>query len=381
MVIIVGAGLVGAVLAIRLVQFGIRVQLLEKNSFEKQSINDDRTIAITLGSKRFLASCGLWDALEESSQRIDNICVFEQGSAWMLNYDYKGLGSDPIGYIIKFDHLRDAIYEAVQSAELLEVFENCTLQSLVPGELDTKEYGILKAPLIIGADGRQSWIRNHVNIKSQTKEYEQKALVANLIHEKPHNARAWEVFHSSGPLAMLPMTNTPNGNYQSGIVWCGSKNFPWEILPTDQLEKQLEDIFPFYGKLTFNSQRWTFPVTSLTVNKVTAPRTVLVGDAAHTFHPIAGQGVNLGWRDVADITQLLIEAKEAGQDFGTELMLAKYSRMRRLDHRGLYLFTNGLISIYGTDNFLVSFARQMGLAAVEKIPFLKKFLMKKVMGI
>ena len=381
MVIIVGAGLVGAVLAIKLAQFGINVKLLEKNSFEKKSVNDGRTIAVTLGSKRFLASCGLWEALEPSSQRINNIRVFEQGSAWTLDYDHKDLGSDPMGYIIKFEHLRDAIYEAVQAQTLVELFANCTLQTLLPGEVHTKEYGILKAPLVVGADGRQSWVRSQVNIRSRTKEYGHKALVAHFIHEKPHQATAWEVFHSSGPFAMLPMTDTPDGNYQSGIVWCGSKDAPWETLPTDQLESQLENIFPFYGKVTLNSQRWTFPITSLTVDRVTAPHTVLVGDAAHALHPIAGQGVHLGWRDVADIAQLLVEAKDLGQDLGSELMLAKYSRMRKPDHKGLYLFTDGLTRLYGTDNSLVSFARQTGLAAVGKIPFLKKILMKKAMGI
>ena len=381
MVIIIGAGLVGATLAIRLSQSGIKVQLLERNVHEKPSKEDGRTIAVTLGSKRFLEQCGLWEALEPTAQRINHIRVFEKGSAWTLDYDYQDIGQEPMGYIIKFDCLLGALYDGLRKAELIEVLDNCTLQHLTAGEVHTKEHGVLKAALVIGADGRYSWVRNQVDIKSKTREYGHKALVAHFTHEKPHNATAWEIFQPSGPFAMLPMIDTPEGHHQSGIVWCGPKDAPWETLPTAELEQQLMDIFPFYGKVTLNSIRWTFPLIVLMVDKVTAPRTVLIGDAAHALHPIAGQGVNLGWRDVADIAQLLAEAKDLGQDLGSEHLLAKYSRKRKFDHKGLYFFTDGLTRLYGKDSSVVSFVRQTGLAVVSKIPPLKRFFMKKAMGI
>ncbi len=381
MVIIVGAGLVGAALAIRLSQLGIKVQLLERNAFTKPSIQDGRTIAVTLGSKRFLESCGLWQALEPTAQRINHIRVFEQGSAWTLDYDYQDLGTDPMGYIIEFDCLLNALFDGVKNAELVEVLDNCTLQQLLPGEVHTKEHGILKAPLVIGADGRNSWVRGQVHIKSKTKEYGHKALVAHFTHEKPHQATAWEVFQPSGPFAMLPMVDTVDGQHQSGVVWCGSKDCPWETIPTAELEQKLMGIFPFYGKVTLNSTRWTFPLIALTVDKATGPRTVLVGDAAHALHPIAGQGVNLGWRDVADIAQLLADAKDLGGDLGAEHLLNQYSRRRKLDHKGLYFFTDGLTRLFESDSQVVSFVRQAGLAVVGKIPPLKKFFMKKAMGV
>jgi 2-octaprenyl-6-methoxyphenol hydroxylase len=133
--------------------------------------------------------------------------------------------------------------------------------------------------------------------------------------------------------------------------------------------------------VTLKSSRWTFPVTALTVDKITASRTVLVGDAAHALHPIAGQGVNLGWRDVADIAKLLANAKNLGADLGAEQLLKQYERRRKLDHKGLYFFTNGLTRLYDTDNSLVSFMRQTSIAVVGKIPPLKKFFMKKAMGV
>lgn len=381
MVIIVGAGLVGSVLAIRLSQLGINVQLLEKNSYQKPSKKDGRTIAVTLGSKKFLEKCELWQDLEPTSQPINEIRVFEQGSAWTLDYDHKDVGADPMGYIIEFDSLLKAMHKKVKASKKIKILDNCTLQSLLPGEVHTKEYGTLKAPLVVGADGRHSWVRNQVNIRSTTKEYGHKALVAHFIHEKPHHATAWEIFQPSGPFAILPMRDTLDGQHQSGVVWCGPKDAPWETLPTAQLEEQLMDIFPFYGKVTLNSQRWTFPITALTVDKVTAPRTVLVGDSAHALHPIAGQGVNLGWRDVEHLTNVLQEALEVGGDLGGFHHLKDYARRRKIDHKSLYFFTDGLTRLYSIDNDFVSFLRQTGLAAVQRIPPLKKFFMKKAMGI
>jgi 2-octaprenyl-6-methoxyphenol hydroxylase len=383
MVVIVGAGLVGMTLAIRLSQLGIKVKLLERNSFSKVKggINDGRTIAVTQGSKRFLQMCGLWEALEPTSQKINYIRAFEHGSAWTLDYDYQDLGADPMGYIIEFDSLTDALYEGVKNAELVEVIANCNLQKLVAGEIHTSDHGIIKSQLVIGADGRNSWIRNQVNIKSSTKEYGHMALVAHFVHEKPHNATAWEVFQPQGPFAMLPMRDTDDGKHQSGIVWCGPKDINWEAIPQIELENKLMEIFPFYGSVKLHSKRWVFPLVGLTVDKTTANRTVLIGDAAHALHPIAGQGVNLGWRDVADLANVLIEAKDLGQDYGSELLLTKYRKKRRFDQHGLYFFTDSLTKLYGIDNSLVSFARQAGLATVNKIPAIKKFFMKKAMGV
>ncbi len=385
MVIIVGAGLVGAALAIRLSQLGVKVKLLERGVFAKPTtkhgINDGRTIAVTLGSKRFLELCNLWSALEATSQPINYIRAFEHGSAWTLDYDYQDLGHEPMGYIIEFDRLTDALYEGVQKADLVEVISNCTLQRLSLGEVTTKDHGRLKAPLVIGADGRNSWVRGQVKIKSRTQEYGHMALVAHFVHDLPHNATAWEVFQPSGPFAMLPMTDSAKAEHQSGIVWCGPKDTNWETMPQLELEQKLMEIFPFYGQVRLNSKRWVFPLVALTVDKITASRTVLVGDAAHALHPIAGQGVNLGWRDVAVLAELLAEAKALGQDYGSEHLLTKYRKKRRFDQQGLYFFTDGLTKLYGVDNALVSFVRQSGMAMVNKVSPLKKFFMKKAMGI
>lgn len=385
MIIIVGAGLVGAALAICLSQIGIKVKLLERGSFSKPNgkngINDGRTIAVTLGSKRFLEKCGLWQSLESTAQKINYIRVFERGSAWTLDYNYQELGSDPMGYIIEFDRLITALYERVRTADNVEIVPNCDLVKVHRGNVVSKEHGTFSAPLVVGADGRNSWVRSQVNIKSRTKEYGHKALVAHFVHEKPHNFTAWEVFMPSGPFAMLPMINTSDGNNQSGVVWCGAKDINWETIPDAALEKKLMEIFPFYGNVKLCSKRWIFPITALTVDKIVAPRTILIGDAAHALHPIAGQGVNLGWRDVADLSNILEYAKNTGQDYGSQVLLGNYCKKRRIDQYGLYFFTDGLTRLYEIDSSAVSLFRQTGLGLVNKIPPLKKFFMKKAMGI
>ena len=382
---VVGAGLVGATLAIRLSQLGINVRLLERSPFSKPNgkdgINDGRTIAVTLGSKRFLEKCGLWQNLEGTAQRINYIRVFEQGSAWTLDYDYQELGNEPMGYIIEFDRLIEAVYEGVKTADNIEIIPNCELVQISEGEVTSKTHGIFKSQLVVGADGRNSWVRSQVNIKSSTKEYGHKALVAHFVHEKPHNATAWEVFMPSGPFAMLPMINTTDGKHQSGIVWCGSKDTDWETIPDNELEQKLIEIFPFYGNVKLCSKRWIFPLSALTVDTITAPRTILVGDAAHALHPIAGQGVNLGWRDVAELADLLEYAQNTGQDYGANFLLERYRKKRHIDQQGLYFFTDGLTRLCGIDSSMVSFIRQTGLGVVNKIPPLKRFFMKKAMGI
>lgn len=384
MILIVGSGLAGALLAIRLNQLGIACKLFDKVAFDAQIPRDGRTIAVTYGSKQFLETCGLWEQLEFSAQPINEIRVLEHGSAWTVDYDAKDMSANPMGYIIEFDCLRDALIETLKSSQNVEIFAPTTITKIKQTETDisitTNEYGEIKGSLLVGADGKNSWIRSQVNIKCRTKEYGHKALVAHFTHEKQHNNTAWEVFHTSGPLAILPMPNCENGKHQSGIVWCGLKNTPWETLSDEELQNNLEEIFPYYGNVKINSKRWIFPITGMTVDKIFDTRVVLVGDSAHALHPIAGQGINLGWRDVSILTNLLSEAVSLGQDYGCQTFLKNFSRKRKFDHKSLFLFTHLVTKLFEIDNALVSMMRQTGFALVNNIGPLKRYFMKRAIS-
>lgn len=384
MVLIVGSGLAGATLAIRLNQLGIACKLFDKIAFDSEIPRDGRTIAVTYGSKQFLETCGLWQKLEKSAQPINHIRVLEHGSAWTVDYDAKDIGANPMGYIIEFDQLRDALIDALKQAQNVKIFSPTTITKINQSDtaviIATKEHGQIKGSLLVGADGKNSWVRSQVNIKSQTKEYGHKALVAHFSHEKPHNDNAWEVFHQSGPFAMLPMPDCENGEHQSGIVWCGPKNAPWETLTDEELQNNLQEIFPYYGRVKINSKRWTFPITALSVDKVFDKRVVLVGDSAHALHPIAGQGINLGWRDVRILADLISEAVDLGQDYGSQTFLRKYSRKRKIDHKSLFLFTHLVTKLFEIDSSLVSMVRQTGFAVVNKLGPLKRYFMKRAIS-
>lgn len=384
MVLIVGSGLAGAILAIRLNQLGVPCKLFDKIALDAPMPRDGRTIAVTYGSKQFLETCGLWQKLEKSAQPINHIRVLEHGSAWTVDYDASELGENPMGYIIEFDQLRDALVNALKQAQNVEIFSPTTIAKINQSDnavvISTQEHGEIKGSLLVGADGKNSWVRSQVNIKSQTKEYGHKALVAHFTHEKTHHNTAWEVFHNSGPFAMLPMLNTDNGEYQSGIVWCGPKNASWEILTDEELQNNLEEIFPYYGRVKINSKRWIFPITGMSVDKIFDKRVVLIGDSAHALHPIAGQGINLGWRDVGILADSIAEAVSLGQDYGSQTFLRSYSRKRKIDHKSLFLFTHLVTKLFEIDSSLVSMVRQTGFAVVNKLGPLKRYFMKRAIS-
>jgi 2-octaprenyl-6-methoxyphenol hydroxylase len=384
MVLIIGSGLAGSLLAIRLNQLGIACKLFDRVEFGAEIPRDGRTIAVTYGSKQFLETCGLWQQLALSAQPINQIRVLEYGSAWTVDYDAKELGSNPMGYIIEFDQLRKSMIDALKKAESIQIFSPITINKIIQNNsyvsINTVEHGEMKGNLLVGADGKNSWVRSQVNIKSQTKEYGHKALVAHFTHEKSHHDTAWEVFHAKGPFAMLPMLNTECGQYQSGIVWCRPKNTAWENFSDEDLQNNLEEIFPYYGKVKINSKLWVFPITGMSVDRVFDNRVVLVGDSAHSLHPIAGQGINLGWRDVSILANLLSEAVSLGQDYGCQTFLQNFSRKRKFDHKSLFLFTHLVTKLFEIDNSLVSMVRQTGFALVNRIGPLKRYFMKRAIS-
>jgi 2-octaprenyl-6-methoxyphenol hydroxylase len=385
-VIIIGGGLVGATLAIGLAQKQIPVTVIDRENHDSQLLpqKDGRTTAVSFGSEQIFDRLGAWDAMVPYAQPIWEVRVFEGGSPWTVDYDHKDLGPNPMGYIVENQILRQGLYGCLNLPHLNWIAPN-TVKSVdyqdqkVIATLQDDQ--IIEGKLVIGAEGRLSPTRAQSSICTKTWDYSEHALVTHLTHEKPHNGTAWEIFLPDGPLAILPMLDYENGKHRSGIVWAKSRKHDWASWSDQELALRIQEHFPFYGKFEICNQRWSYPLSALVVDSMIDHRMVLVGDAAHGVHPIAGQGVNLGWRDADALIKCLVEAKSVGLDLGSYTVLQSYQKERKPDHRSVLLMTDGINKLFNNSSSILHFARNAGFAAVNHIKPLKRFLMKKAMGL
>ncbi len=384
-VIVVGAGLVGRLFAVGLAQNGLNVALVDRDDTSRMldATHDGRTTAISLGSQKIFARFGLWDAIAPHAQPIDYIRVLEDGSPWTLDYDAKEVSHEPMGYIVENVYIRASLYQATSST--LTVFAPEVMESVVRADdgvtvmLQSKQ--ALKAPLIVAADGRHSALRAQTNICVQTKDYDQKAFVAHILHDKSHNNTAFEIFFKDGPLAVLPLTNDPITNaYRSGLVWCKPRCFDWDMYSDDGLSEFFKTCFPYYGDVTFQPRRWHYPLSYTKVNSMIDRRIALIGDAGHVIHPIAGQGVNLGWRDAVVLIETLSIAKAQGIDLGNPFLLKQYEKQRKYDRLGLLWTTDGINCLYQSQLPPVRFARNAAFAVLNYIKPFKRAVMRRAMG-
>jgi 2-octaprenyl-6-methoxyphenol hydroxylase len=391
-IIILGGGFVGASLALALLNKGVGVALIEKASSEQIYSNfdsDGRGIAINFGSKLFLENLNVWQEIEKYAQPVSSIRTFELNSAWTLDYDNKIINNEPLCYIVESFYIKKAIWNKISEYHKNKKFNLYLDSSAV--EINFNDFQasvklnsgeILSGSLLVGADGRNSMVRKNSDISSKSWDYNQKALTAQIFHEKPHQNIAWEVFTQHGAFAILPMTNCVNTNQnRSGIVWIKPKKFAWNELDVNILEADLEEIFPYYGKISFASERYFYELSAMTVNKNFYKRSVIIGDAAHFMHPIAGQGLNLGWRDAKILSKMITDNHGLGIDVGSELILKSYNRKRFLDQKSFMVTTDILNKLFLIDNSFVKMFREFGLGAINKIPFVKNFFIKKAIGI
>jgi 2-octaprenyl-6-methoxyphenol hydroxylase len=390
-VIIIGGGLVGGTLSVALAQHGFSVAVIDQVPIKEllKPEGDGRTTAVSFGSKLIFDSLGIWDFVEDSAEPILDICVFEQDSPWAIHYDHKELGHQPMGYIVENRILRQAIYHRAEQL-------SSTLRWLAPSEVKGIDFNqafvtvhlvdgsLLKASLVVGAEGRTSPTRDGAGIKTRRWDYEQMALIAHAQHEKNHEGRAWEIFQPSGPFAILPMRDHPTtGKHQSGIVWTGSSDEIQRLLSLDDtvISQELLEIFPYYGHITLSGKRWSYPLSAMIAKETIKHRLAIVGDAAHTVHPVAGQGVNLGWRDAQTLADILGKARRLGLDIGSKSALADFQRRRRLDTMSILAMTDGMVRLFSNQSSILSFLRNAGLGAINQMPPIKRRLMRHAMGI
>lgn len=388
-VCILGGGLVGGVMALALAENGISVIVVDIETPENllnQKL-DGRTTAVNLASAQFFQSIGLWNTIEPKAARIDFIKVYEDNQPWSIQFDHQELGSEPMGYIVENRFIRQAIFDAVLNHPKI----NWQAPTKVITKKITKSGATLylendlevQTALIISAEGRNSFSREEMGIKKKQVTYNQKGLVFSLFHENHHQNTAWEVFHPLGPLALLPMLDDEQGRHRSGVVWTlpTSQAESWATATHEEIAQHLQQLFGHLGNLELFTQVWSYPLTAQLVDRFIDDRFVIIGDAAHVCHPVAGQGVNVGWRDAQTLTKILSRNKNIGLDLGSKTTLRDYQRSRRIDTYSIFAMTDGMVRLFSNNSKVLSPVRSMGLGIVNKIPPLKRFFMRRAMGL
>jgi len=389
-VAVVGGGIAGTSLALGLARQGYRVACVDQTDPAqlRQRSNDIRTTAIAAGPRRLLQWLGVWDELAADACAITDIRITDQASRGRVHFDHHAVGDDPFGHILENHRLRGVMLDALAEADHVTHLAPADVVGLAlrgeRAEISLKDGRRLTASLVVGADGRNSTIRELAGIGVREIDYGQTAIVTVIRHEEPHQGIALEHFRISGPLATLPMTDDADGRHRSAVVWTESRRDAEAYLGLSdaRFDQELQDrIGGWLGRVTAIGGRAGYPLGLKVARRMTAPRVALVADAGHGIHPIAGQGLNLGLRDIALLMELLTESGRVGQDPGAPALLAHYQRRRMTDIAAMVGFTDGMNRLFATGNPLVAGMRGLGLGMVSALPPVKGFFMRAAMGI
>ena len=384
-VLIVGGGLVGGPLAVALADAGLTVVVAdaEDPATAVAPAFDGRASALGLAQQRVLAAIGLWPAVEPLAAEIREVRVADGVSPLFLHYDHRLLGDQPLGWIVENRALRQAVLARMRSHPLIRLAAPSRPRRLERGAgavqaiLSTGE--TVSAALAVAADGRASPTRAGAGIGITGWTYRQSAIVCTVGHERPHGNVAQEHFLPSGPFAILPLPGR-----RSSVVWTERQEVVPAIMAEDDeaFLAELGDRFGgFLGAITLEGPRFAYPLALQFAHAYRGHRLVLVGDAAHGMHPVAGQGMNMGLRDVAALAEVLVEAKRLGLDLGAADVLERYARWRRFDNILMLAVTDGLVRLFSNDLPPLRLARDLGLAAVNRLDPVKRFFMRHAMGL
>ena len=385
-IIIVGAGMVGATLACGLAEEAenLNIAIIDASApnfdWDEKSY-DMRVSAITRASQNLFKKVGAWEYIVE--QRISpyqNMFVWDERGE--LDFDSADMGEADLGHIIENRIIVKALHQRIKALSNVELLCPAKLESI---ELDNDKASLtledktnLSANLVVAADGTRSWVRQQADIAVKGWDFDQAALVTTVKTEKHHQDTAWQHFLTTGPLAFLPLTKG-----YSSIVWSTSPAEAKRLTDISESEfsEELEQAFESkLGKVTSVAGRAVFPLRLFETLNYVKPRLALVGDAAHTIHPLAGQGVNLGLADVESLMVVISDALNAKKDIGDLKVLRRYERWRRADNRSMLLAMDGLKRLFGSELSVVKELRGLGLNLTNKITPLKNLIMQQAMG-
>ena len=386
--LIVGGGMVGASLARAVSGLGLRIGVVEAYAVETagQPSFDDRVIALSWGSRLILQGIGVWPAMAQAAQPIDRIHISDRGHFGFTHLDSVKEGVEALGYVVTARAMgevlqRDLAEQAGVSFICPARLHDFTVESeQVRVELEQAS-GVNQytTRLLVAADGGDSQVRQLLDIPLKEREYGQTAIIANLTAAQPHRGVAYERFTDSGPLAMLPMTEG-----RISMVWTAKDDQVASLMGLDDANflAHLQERFGYrLGALETIGQRVAYPLRLRQATEQVRPRVALIGNAAHTIHPVTGQGFNLGLRDVAVLADLLGDAAQAQQDLGQQSLLKAYAEWRRRDQQAVAWITDGLARLFANPLGPLRLGRNLGLLGLDGLPSLKHLVAKQFMGI
>jgi 2-octaprenyl-6-methoxyphenol hydroxylase len=395
-VIVAGAGMAGATLALGLHSGGLKPLLIDPLPFDDMLAPtfDGRASAIAFSSFRQWRALAAASLLEPHAQRIEQILVTDGRSPgasaasalpFFLRFDSAEIAGrtdgEPLGYMLENRHIRSGLAKTITEAGI-EVLAPARVESVeaLPGSVKVAlaDGRVLTAPVIIGAEGRGSVVRRQAGIGVVGWDYPQTGVVATVRMAEPHEGVAHEYFLPGGPFAILPLTEN-----RASLVWTENRGRA-EALKAARPEAfhahLMRRFGDFLGEVTVEGPVFTYPLSLALAERMAAPRMALLGDAAHGVHPIAGQGLNLGLKDAAALSQVLVEASRLGEDIGSLAVLERYAAWRRFDNVMLSAGMDAFVWLFSNDNPLLRFARGAGLAVVNRIGPARRFFMQEAGG-
>ena len=384
--IIFGGGLVGLALAAALDSSGLSTIVVDPADPAQRgdAAFDGRTSAVSSSSMRMLQAIGVADHLAEQGCPIRRIAVADGLEPGGLHFD--SADDEPLGFMHENRNLRAALHARAEAGKTIWPMWKSRVASVERGEagviVGLEDGRRLHAPLLVGADGRNSATREAAGINVARWKYDHQAIVSVLGHERPHDHVAYEIFYPGGPFALLPM-NDDAARHRSAIVWSvpNEDAAGWLSLSDQDFAAEAQAAMGgFLGRVELLAPRSSFPLGFHHAAKIIARRLALVGDSAHAIHPIAGQGLNLGFRDVAALAQVLVEGARLGLDLGDAQLLHRYQRWRSLDSLSVAFATDTLTRVYGVPGKTASAMRRFGMGLVGRIAPLRNRLMNEARG-
>lgn len=389
-VIIVGGGPGGGTLAALLGTNGIRVACIDRDAPVSHLSEDfdGRTTAISWGSQKILDRAGIWRPVAARACPINRIDILDGHSPVLLEFSSREVSNEPFGWILENRDIRKSLFARLASLSSVDHIAPATVIG-IDRDSDNimrvmlSDNRVLTAPLVVGADGRTSFVRDWAGIGTRSWSYRQRAVICTVEHEKPHHHVAVEHFRSQGPFAILPLNDGQNGAHRSSVVWTehGPLSHSAMHYGPESFDAGLNSRFPeMYGRVRLIGKRACYPLGLQHAYAYTAPGIALIADAAHAIHPIAGQGLNLGFRDIDTLSDLICNAMRSDLTAGHESVLDAYAGKRRLDNMAMAGATDLLNRLFSNGMPGMSPLRQAGLRIVSSLPPAKKFFMHQAMG-